>query len=40
MTTYLELVAETATGRVTDAVRREIGGVVGEGGLISEPSHS
>ena len=38
MTTYLELVAETATGRVTDAVRREIGGLVGEGGLISEPA--
>ncbi len=38
MTTYLELVAEKATGRVTDAVEREIGGLVGEGGLISEPA--
>jgi glycolate oxidase len=37
-TTYLELVAEKATGRVTDEVRREIGELVGEGGLISEPA--
>jgi glycolate oxidase len=34
--TYLELVAERATGRVTDAIRREIGAAVGAGGLISE----
>src|SRR5919202_4350100 len=38
MTTYLELVGEKATGRVTDAVRAEISGLVGEGGLISEPA--
>ena len=38
MSTYLELVAEKATGRVTDAVRREIAGLVGDGGLISEPA--
>ena len=38
MTTYLELVEEKATGRVSDAVRREIGGLVGQGGLISEPA--
>src|SRR3954471_20135440 len=37
-TTHLELVAEKATGRVTDAVRREIGDLVGAGGLISEPA--
>src|SRR5689334_16105489 len=37
-TTYLELVAENATGRVTDAVRCEIGDLVGAGGLISEPA--
>jgi len=36
MTTYLELVAEKATGKVTDAVRREIGGLVSPGGLICE----
>ncbi len=34
--TYLELVAGRATGRVTEQVRREIGDVVGKGGLISE----
>ena len=38
MTTYLELVAERATGRVTDTVRDEIAHLVGEGGLISEPA--
>ena len=38
MSTYVELVAEKATGRVTDAVRREIAGLVGDGGLISEPA--
>jgi glycolate oxidase len=38
MTTYLELVGERATGRVTEGIRREIGGLVGEGGLISEPA--
>jgi glycolate dehydrogenase FAD-linked subunit len=35
-TTYLDLVAEKATGRVSEEVRREIGGLVSEGGLISE----
>lgn len=34
--TYLELAAEPATGRVTEEIRREIGDVVGAGGLISE----
>jgi glycolate oxidase len=38
MSTYLELVAEKATGRVTEAVRREIGELVGAGGLVSEPA--
>ncbi|HEY3262637.1 MAG TPA: FAD-linked oxidase C-terminal domain-containing protein [Pseudonocardiaceae bacterium] len=38
MTTYLELVAEKATGRVTDEVRGEIGGLVGKGGVISAPA--
>jgi hypothetical protein len=37
-TSYLDLVAEKATGRVTDEVRREIGGLVSEGGLITEPA--
>jgi len=37
-TTYLDLVAEKPTGRVTEQVRREIGGLVSEGGLISEPA--
>ena len=37
-TTYLDLVAEKATGRVTEEVRREIGGLVSEGGVISEPA--
>src|SRR3954453_13641770 len=37
-TTYLELVAEKAAGRVTQEVRREIGGLVSEGGVISEPA--
>ena len=37
-TTYLDLVTEKATGRVTEQVRREIGGLVSEGGLISEPA--
>ena len=36
MSTYLELVAERATGKVTDAVRQEIGKLVGDGGLVSE----
>jgi glycolate oxidase len=38
MTTYLELVAERATGRVTDTVRREIAGLLSQGGLITEPA--
>jgi len=38
MTTYLELVAEKADGRVTAEVRREIAGIVGPGGVISEPA--
>ena len=38
MSSYVELVAEKATGRVTDAVRREIASLVGHGGLISEPA--
>ncbi|HUO39452.1 MAG TPA: FAD-linked oxidase C-terminal domain-containing protein, partial [Mycobacterium sp.] len=37
-TTYLDLVAEKAKGRLTAEVRREIAGLVGEGGLISEPA--
>ncbi len=37
-TTYLDLVTEKATGRVTEEVRREIGGLVSEGGVISEPA--
>ena len=37
-TTYLELVSERATGRVTEQIRREIGGLVSEGGLIAEPA--
>ena len=37
-TEYAELVAERATGKVSDAVRREIGGLVGPGGLITEPA--
>src|ERR1700754_3642004 len=37
-TTYLELVSERAIGRVTEQIRREIGGLVSEGGLISEPA--
>ncbi len=36
MTTYLDLVAERATGRVTEAVRREIAALVGKGGLVAE----
>jgi glycolate oxidase len=38
VSTYVELVAEKATGRVTDPVRREIAGLVGDAGLISEPA--
>jgi glycolate oxidase len=38
MTTYAELVEERATGRVTKAVVRELGGLVGDGGLIAEPA--
>ncbi len=38
MTTYAELTAERETGRVTDAVRAEIAGLLGPGGLISEPA--
>src|SRR3954447_9389992 len=38
MTTYLDLVAERATGRVTPEVAREIANLVSEGGLISEPA--
>jgi len=37
-TTYLELVSERATGRVTEQICREIGGLVSEGGLIAEPA--
>src|SRR3954466_1708544 len=37
-TTYLELVGEKATGQVTEEGRREIGGLVSEGGVISEPA--
>jgi glycolate oxidase len=35
---YLDLVRDRAAGRVTEAFRREIAGLVGEGGLISEPA--
>jgi hypothetical protein len=35
---YMELIAEKATVRATEAVCREIAGLVGEGGLISEPA--
>ncbi len=35
---YLDLLAEHETGRVTDAVRKEIAGLVGKGGLISHPA--
>jgi glycolate oxidase len=38
MTTYLELVAEKATGRVTDEIKREIGALVAEDGLVSAPA--
>jgi glycolate oxidase len=38
MTTYLDLVAEKATGRVTPEVVREIGDLVSPGGLITEPA--
>jgi len=38
VSTYLELVAERATGRVSEAIRREIGALVSPGGLISEPA--
>src|SRR5829696_3502587 len=38
MTTYLDLVAEKAVGRVTGEVKREIAALVGNGGLISEPA--
>jgi glycolate oxidase len=38
MSTYLELMADEATGKVTDAFRNEIRGVVGAGGVISEPA--
>src|SRR4051812_13397456 len=38
MTTYLDLVAERATGRVTPEVAREIANLVSEGGLITEPA--
>src|ERR1700741_4344105 len=37
-TAYLELVSERAIGRVTEQIRREIGGLVSEGGLIAEPA--
>ena len=37
-TTYLDLITSKATGRVTDDVRREIGGLVSAGGLITEPA--
>jgi len=36
MSTYLDLVAERATGKVTPAIQQEIRGLVGEGSLISE----
>jgi len=35
---YLDLVTPRDVGRVTEAFRREIAGLVGEGGLISEPA--
>jgi glycolate oxidase len=38
MTTYLDLVAEKATGRVTADVQDEIAGLVSPGGLITEPA--
>jgi glycolate oxidase len=38
VSTYLELVAERATGRVNDAVREEIGALLGPGGVICEPA--
>jgi hypothetical protein len=38
MTTYVELVAEKATGRVTGEVGREIEGLAGDGGVISAPA--
>src|SRR3954466_572192 len=38
MTTYLDLVAERATGRVTPEGAREIANLVSEGGLITEPA--
>jgi glycolate oxidase len=37
-TEYLELLAERTPGRVTEAIRRELGGLVSPGGLISEPA--
>jgi glycolate dehydrogenase FAD-linked subunit len=37
-TTYLDLVTGKATGRVTEKIRREIGGLVSQGGVISEPA--
>ena len=38
MTPSRELVAARPVGRVTDGIRREIGALVGEGGLICEPA--
>jgi glycolate oxidase len=38
MTLYLDLVAEKATGRVSAEIRREIAGLVGDGGVIAEPA--
>jgi FAD/FMN-containing dehydrogenase len=38
MTSYLDLVAERATGRVTPALVAEIRALVGDAGLITEPA--
>ena len=38
MTMYLDLVAEKATGRVSAEARREIAGLVGDGGVVAEPA--
>jgi hypothetical protein len=33
---YLDILAERVPGQVTDTVRRELGGLLGEGGVIAE----
>ena len=35
---YLDILAERVPGQVTDAVRRELGGLLGDGGVIAEPA--